>query len=91
MEHAYYASFGYQITSFFASSSRYGTPEDLMELIDTAHGLGLTVLLDVVHSHASINALDGLNHFDGTDHQYFHSGPKGKHELWDSYVDLSHI
>lgn len=57
-----------------------------MELIDTAHGLGLTVLLDVVHSHASINGLDGLNHFDGTDNQYFHSGPKGKHELWDSYV-----
>jgi len=84
MEHAYYASFGYQITSFFAASSRYGTPEDLMELIDTAHGLGLTVLLDVVHSHASINADDGLNHFDGSDHQYFHSGPKGKHELWDS-------
>lgn len=84
MEHAYYASFGYQITSFFASSSRYGTPEELMELIDTAHGLGITVLLDVVHSHASINGLDGLNHFDGTDHQYFHSGPKGKHELWDS-------
>ena len=55
-----------------------------MELIDTAHGLGLTVLLDVVHSHASINGLDGLNHFDGSDHQYFHSGPKGKHELWDS-------
>lgn len=86
MEHAYYASFGYQITSFFASSSRYGTPEDLMELIDTAHGMGLTILLDVVHSHASINALDGLNHFDGTDHQYFHAGPKGKHELWDSQV-----
>lgn len=57
-----------------------------MELIDTAHGLGLTVLLDVVHSHASINALDGLNHFDGSDHQYFHSGPKGRHELWDSCV-----
>lgn len=69
-------------------SSISGTPEDLMELIDTAHGLGLTVLLDVVHSHASINALDGLNHFDGTDHQYFHSGPKGKHELWDSYVSV---
>jgi 1,4-alpha-glucan branching enzyme len=104
MEHAYYASFGYQITSFFSASSRYGglsharvprsaklnpsliagTPEDLMELIDTAHGMGITVLLDVVHSHASINADDGLNHFDGSDHCYFHSGPKGKHELWDS-------
>ncbi|KAI5476961.1 Glycoside Hydrolase Family 13 protein [Pseudohyphozyma bogoriensis] len=84
MEHAYYASFGYQITSFFAASSRYGPPEDLMELIDTAHGMGLTVLLDVVHSHASNNADDGLNHFDGTDHHYFHAGAKGRHELWDS-------
>ncbi|KAG0202320.1 alpha-1,4-glucan branching enzyme [Mortierella sp. GBA30] len=84
MEHAYYASFGYQVTSFFASSSRYGTPEELMELIDTAHGLGITILLDVVHSHACKNVLDGLNNFDGSDHQYFHEGPKGRHELWDS-------
>ncbi|GAA5999910.1 1,4-alpha-glucan branching enzyme [Rhodotorula paludigena] len=84
MEHAYYASFGYQITSFFAISSRYGTPEQLKRLIDTAHGLGLTVLLDVVHSHASNNSADGLNHFDGSDHQYFHGGGKGRHELWDS-------
>jgi 1,4-alpha-glucan branching enzyme len=84
MEHAYYASFGYQINSFFAPSSRYGSPEELKELIDTAHGLGITVLLDVVHSHASKNVLDGLNEFDGSDSCYFHSGPKGKHELWDS-------
>ncbi|THH30686.1 hypothetical protein EUX98_g3499 [Antrodiella citrinella] len=84
MEHAYYASFGYQVTSFFAASSRYGTPEELKELIDTAHGMGLTVLLDIVHSHACKNVLDGLNRFDGTDHQYFHSGSKGQHELWDS-------
>ncbi|KAK6528629.1 alpha-1,4-glucan branching enzyme [Orbilia ellipsospora] len=84
MEHAYYASFGYQITSFFAVSSRYGDPEDLKELIDTAHGMGITVLLDVVHSHACNNVLDGLNMFDGTDHLYFHGGPKGRHELWDS-------
>ncbi|ORY84317.1 1,4-alpha-glucan branching enzyme [Protomyces lactucae-debilis] len=84
MEHAYYASFGYQINSFFAASSRYGTPEELKELIDTAHGLGITVLLDVVHSHASKNVLDGLNEFDGSDHCYFHAGPRGKHELWDS-------
>lgn len=84
MEHPYYASFGYQVTNFFAPSSRCGTPEDLMRLIDTAHGYGITVLLDVVHSHTSKNVLDGLNMFDGTDHQYFHEGGKGRHELWDS-------
>ncbi|KAK4165057.1 alpha-glucan branching enzyme [Cladorrhinum sp. PSN259] len=84
MEHAYYASFGYQINNFFAASSRYGPPEDLKELVDTAHELGLVVLLDVVHSHASKNVLDGLNEFDGTDHQYFHEGGRGRHELWDS-------
>ncbi|KAG0248073.1 alpha-1,4-glucan branching enzyme [Mortierella polycephala] len=84
MEHAYYASFGYQVTNFFAASSRYGTPEELMELIDTAHGMGITVLLDVVHSHACKNVLDGLNQFDGSQHQYFHEGGKGQHDLWDS-------
>ncbi|KAA8650383.1 1,4-alpha-glucan branching enzyme GLC3 [Aspergillus tanneri] len=84
MEHAYYASFGYQVNNFFAASSRYGTPEDLKELVDKAHSMGLVVLLDVVHSHASKNVLDGLNMFDGTDHQYFHGGGKGQHELWDS-------
>jgi 1,4-alpha-glucan branching enzyme len=84
MEHAYYASFGYQVNSFFAASSRYGTPEDLKELIDTAHSMGIRVLLDVVHSHASKNVLDGLNMFDGSDHLYFHEGGKGRHELWDS-------
>ncbi|RCH92382.1 alpha-1,4-glucan branching enzyme [Rhizopus stolonifer] len=84
MEHAYYASFGYQVTSFFAPSSRYGTPDDLKELIDTAHGLGITVLLDLVHSHACKNVDDGLNMFDGSDHCYFHEGGKGRHELWDS-------
>ncbi|KAF2754960.1 alpha-glucan branching enzyme [Pseudovirgaria hyperparasitica] len=84
MEHAYYASFGYQINSFFAASSRYGKPDDLKELVDTAHGMGITVLLDVVHSHASKNVLDGLNMFDGSDYQYFHEGAKGRHELWDS-------
>jgi 1,4-alpha-glucan branching enzyme len=61
-----------------------GTPEELMELIDTAHGMGITVLLDVVHSHACKNILDGLNNFDGSDHHYFHEGPKGYHTLWDS-------
>lgn len=84
MEHAYYASFGYQINNFFAASSRYGTPDDLKELVDTAHGMGITVLLDVVHSHASKNTEDGLNMFDGSDHLYFHGGAKGDHALWDS-------
>jgi len=84
MEHAYYGSFGYQVTSFFAPSSRYGTPEDLKELIDEAHRLGLTVLLDVVHSHASKNVSDGLNMWDGSDAGYFHSGARGNHDLWDS-------
>lgn len=84
MEHPYYASFGYQVSSFFAASSRFGQPEDLMRLIDEAHGLGIVVLLDVVHSHACKNTLDGLNMFDGTDHCYFHAGPIGRHELWDS-------
>ncbi|XP_051719466.1 1,4-alpha-glucan-branching enzyme isoform X1 [Ctenopharyngodon idella] len=84
MEHAYYASFGYQVTSFFAASSRYGTPEELKELIDVAHSLGIVVLLDVVHSHASKNTEDGLNRFDGSDSCFFHSGPRGVHSLWDS-------
>ena len=70
--------------SFFAASSRYGAPEELKELIDTAHGMGITVLLDVIHSHACKNVLDGLNLFDGTDHLYFHEGGKGRHDLWDS-------
>ncbi|KAJ5599428.1 1-4-alpha-glucan-branching enzyme [Penicillium hetheringtonii] len=84
MEHAYYASFGYQVNNFFAASSRYGSPEDLKELIDTAHSLGLVVLLDVVHSHASKNVDDGINMFDGSDHLYFHEGGKGRHDQWDS-------
>lgn len=84
MEHAYYASFGYQVTSFYAASSRYGKPDELKRLIDTAHSMGLTVLLDVVHSHASKNVLDGLNQWDGTNAGYFHDGSKGEHPLWDS-------
>ena len=84
MEHAYYASFGYQVTAFFAPSSRFGTPEELKETIDFAHELGLAVFLDVVHSHACKNTLDGLNEFDGTDRCYFHEGKRGYHDLWDS-------
>jgi len=84
MEHPYYGSFGYHVSSFFAVSSRFGTPEDLKQLIDTAHGLGLRVLLDIVHSHAVKNVLEGLNRFDGTDFQYFHAGARGLHPAWDS-------
>ena len=84
MEHPYYASFGYQVTNFFAASSRYGTPEELKALIDTAHNMGIAVLLDVVHSHASKNTREGLNEFDGTTHQFFHEGPRGEHSAWDT-------
>jgi 1,4-alpha-glucan branching enzyme len=84
MEHAYYASFGYQVTSFFAVSSHYSTPEKLMRLVNTAHGMDLYVLLDVVHSHVCKNVLDGLYMFDGSNHCYFHEGGKGRHDLWDS-------
>lgn len=84
MEHAYYASFGYQVTSFFAASSRYGTPEELKELIDHCHQNGIYVLLDLIHSHACKNVDDGLNQFDGTDGCFFHEGGRGFHSLWDS-------
>lgn len=92
MEHSYYASQGYQVTSFFAPSSRFGTPEDLKRLIDTAHEMGIYVFLDTIHSHASKNIGEGLNHFDGTDSQYFHSGKRGSHPVWDSRLfDYSNI
>ena len=84
MEHPYYGSFGYHVSSFFAASSRFGTPDDLKSLVDTAHGMGLRVIMDIVHSHAVANERDGLSLFDGTDYQYFHSGPKGWHSAWGS-------
>ena len=84
MEHPYYGSFGYHVSSFFAASSRFGTPDDLKSLVDTAHGMGLRVIMDLVHSHAVKNERDGLSLFDGTDYQYFHSGSKGWHRAWDS-------
>jgi 1,4-alpha-glucan branching enzyme len=86
MEHPYYGSFGYHVSSFFAASSRFGTPEELKRLIDTAHGLGMRVLLDLVHSHAVRNTQEGLNLLDGTEHQYFHALPRGLHAAWDSMV-----
>lgn len=84
MEHPYYASFGYQVTNFFAPSSRFGTPEELKSLIDTAHSMGIAVFLDIIHSHAAKNTNEGLSHFDGTEYQYFHSGGKGMHPAWDT-------
>ena len=82
MEHPYYASFGYQVTNFFAASSRFGMPEDLKKLVDTAHKMGIAVLLDVVHSHACKNTREGINEFDGTAYQFFHEGAKGEHSAW---------
>lgn len=83
-EHPYYGSFGYQVSNFFAVSSRYGTPEELKQLIDEAHGLGIRVILDVVHSHSVSNEAEGLGKLDGTDYQYFHTGERGYHSLWGS-------
>ena len=81
-EHPYYGSFGYQVTNFFAASSRYGEPEDLKYLINRAHEMGLRVLLDVVHSHACPNVGEGLQYQDGTDGQYFLEGGEGHHPAW---------
>ncbi len=83
-EHPYYGSFGYQVSNFFAASSRFGTPDDLKALIDEAHAAGLAVLMDLVHSHSVTNETEGLSRFDGTLHQYFHDGERGLHKLWDS-------
>ncbi|MEE1200493.1 MAG: alpha-amylase family glycosyl hydrolase [Christensenellales bacterium] len=82
MEHPYYASFGYQVTNFFAASSRFGDPDDLKYLINRAHELGMYVLLDVVHSHACGNVGEGLNQFDGTEDQFFPYGERGNHPAW---------
>lgn len=84
MEHPYYGSFGYQVSNFFAPSSRFGSPEDLKILVDTAHGYGLSVTMDLIHSHAVSNEVEGLSRFDGTPYQYFHAGKRGQHPAWDS-------
>lgn len=84
MEHPYYGSFGYHVSNFFAPTSRFGTPEDLKFLVNKAHGMGITVIMDIVHSHAVKNFAEGLNEFDGSDSQYFHRGGRGYHEGWDS-------
>lgn len=83
-EHPYYGSFGYHVSNFFAPSSRFGTPEDLKELIDKAHQLDIAVIMDIVHSHTVRNINEGINNFDGSGHQYFHEGERGNHPLWDS-------
>ena len=84
MEHPYYGSFGYHVSSFFAASSRFGTPEDLKNLIDTAHQAGIAVIMDLVHSHAASNEVEGISRFDGTQYQYLHEGDRGKHPAWGS-------
>ena len=82
MEHPFYGSFGYQVSNFFAASSRFGRPEDLRYLVNAAHGMGIRVLLDVVHAHAATNTLEGINLFDGTATQFFHEGGRGDHSAW---------
>ncbi len=84
MGHPYYGSFGYHVANFFAASARFGTPDEFKELVDAAHGLGLRVIIDLVHSHAVKNEREGLGCYDGTRHQFFHAGAKGEHTAWDS-------
>lgn len=85
-EHPYYGSFGYHVSSFFAPSSRFGTPDDLKALVDAAHAAGLSVIMDIVHSHAVKNENEGISRYDGTLSQFFHDGQRGNHEHWDSRV-----
>ena len=83
-EHPYYGSFGYHVSNFFAASSRFGTPEELKDLIDTAHAMGIKVIMDLVHSHTVRNTYEGINLFDGTEDQYLVGGHAGYHPQWDS-------
>ena len=83
-EHPYYGSFGYHVSSFFAPSSRFGTPDELKELIDEAHRNGLAVIMDIVHSHAVKNEVEGLANFAGDPNQYFYPGDRHEHPAWDS-------
>ena len=83
-EHPFYGSFGYHVSSFFAASSRFGTPEDLKELVDKAHLDGLSVIMDLVHSHSVKNVNEGLGLFDGSMGQYFHANERRNHIAWDS-------
>ena len=83
-EHPYYGSFGYHVSSFFAPSSRFGTPEELKELIDDAHSNGLAVIMDILHSHAVKNEIEGLGNLAGDPNQYFYPGERHEHPAWDS-------
>lgn len=83
-EHPYYGSFGYQVSNFYALSSRFGTPEEFKHLVDDAHGMGIAVVMDIVHSHSVDNEAEGLGLFDGRDDLYFYSGPQGHHPAWGS-------
>ena len=83
-EHPYYGSFGYQVSSFYALSSRFGTPEEFKCLVDDAHGKGIAVVMDIVHSHSVDNEAEGLSRFDGREDLYFYDGPQGRHPAWGS-------
>ncbi|MCD8572584.1 MAG: alpha amylase C-terminal domain-containing protein [Bacteroides graminisolvens] len=83
-EHPYYGSFGYHVSNFFAASSRFGTPDELKELIDAAHDLGIAVIMDIVHSHSVKNEVEGLANFAGDPNQYFYPGARREHPAWDS-------
>ena len=83
-EHPYYGSFGYQVSNFYALSSRFGTPEGFKELVDAAHALGIAVIMDIVHSHMVKNEAEGLSNFDGREDLYFYNGWQGHHPAWDS-------
>ena len=83
-EHPYYGSFGYHVSSFFAASSRFGTPDELKQLIDEAHKMGIAVIMDIVHSHAVKNEMEGLGRYDGSYNQFFYEGDRREHPAWDS-------
>lgn len=83
-EHPYYGSFGYHVSSFYAASSRFGTPDELKHLIDDAHKSGIAVIMDIVHSHAVKNEVEGLGCFDGSPNQYFYGDDRREHPAWDS-------
>ena len=83
-EHPYYGSFGYHVSSFFAPSSRFGTPEELKQLIDEAHQAGIMVIMDLVHSHAVKNEVEGLGNYCGDPNQFFYPGGRREHSAWDS-------